>query len=191
MMEELSPIVEQVLMEDPECAKLVPKITRWGTKRYMHREPFVGICHDDLWLSNTMQLRRDEKIVKNKLLDFQFFTYRSVVGDLLFFLLTSVRENVLAENMERLLKYYHFHLLDTLKECNCPTNGFQYNAFIEELKIEADYEIGHALQFILFVIDVTKFCYTGDQDDEIASRLAETKERARNIVKECHKQGWL
>lgn len=193
LVEELHPVIEKVLMEDPECEKLVPKITPWGKKHFVHRQPFAGICHDDMWLSNTMQLCKDGKVVKNKLIDFQFFTYRSVVADLLFLLLTSVQETVLAENLERLLKYYHFHLLNTLKECNCSTDGFQYRKFMEELKIEAEIEIGHSLQFILFVVNVKKFAYEEENslDTEIASKLIKTKERAQFIVKECHKQGWL
>lgn len=190
----MNPVIVDILKEDQKCAELLPKITIWGTKHFTApREPFAGISHCDMWSSNTMQLYKDDKIVKNVFIDFQFFTYRSIVADILFFIWTSVQDSVIAEHLDRLLRYYHSHLLQTLKECNCPIDAFRYEKFLEEVNIEADYEIGHALQFIVFVINVKKGPPSHPLTKEnVAKRVTQrAKERTWFIIKECEKRGWL
>lgn len=192
----LSDISKEVLKEDPECAKLVPKIAFYGSKNAPHsREPFATVTHGDIWLSNSLQKYKDGRVVKNKLLDFQFYSYRSPAADVLFFLWTSVQDEVLVKHFERLLKFYHYHLLLTLKQCNCATDAFEYEAFLKELKTEAEYEFGHALQFIHHVIHldrdgvISEHPPTKESFYKLISKRA--KEKSWFLVKECHSQGWI
>lgn len=189
----MNPVSTNVLKQDPECAQLLPKIALWGTKHFTPpREPFASISHGDMWLGNTMQLYKDGKIIKNKFIDFQFLQYRSIAADVLFFIWSSVQDEVISEHFDRLLKYYHFHLLQTLKDCNCSIDAFGYNQFLEEVKTEVDYEIGHALQFVVFVIHTKAPAEKPLTTESFAKAVTQrAKERAWFIVKECHKQGWL
>lgn len=192
----LREVTMDILKQDPECAKLSSKISLWGTRHFTPpREPFATISHGNLWLNNTLQIYNDGKIIKNKFVDFQFYTYRSAAADVLFFLWTSVQDSVITEHFDRLLKYYHYHLLHNLRECNCSTETFGYEQFLNELKIEADYEFGHALQFATFVIYLEKGNegFGRPPTKETVSKIVtqRAKEKAWFMVKECHKQGWM
>lgn len=65
------------------------------------------------------------KPISNKFVDFQCYDYKSPAIDLLNFLLTSVNTDVLKEEFDGLLKFYHSEFVDNLKKMGCDIEPFK------------------------------------------------------------------
>lgn len=187
---------KDILFDNPECRDLIPKVSTWGQKPMpVPREPFATLAHSDLWVNNTLQKFENGKVVGNKLVDFQVFAYRSAVSDLFFFLWSSVQLKVLEDHLDYLLEFYHQNLIKTLSQFQCNTKLFNYDAFLEELRIESEYEFGHALQFATYVVQGKK---GGSEITEFASKeyflkylTPAAKDKLFFMVLECNRRGWL
>lgn len=198
---ELFPAIKEVIIdlvnENRECIPLLPKITVWGEKPISSpREPFATIGHCDLWTNNTMQQFKGDKIIKNKFVDFQAIAYRSPAADLFFFLWTSLPKKVLEESLSDLIKYYHECFINTLQKHRCDTTPFSFDKFMKEIEIEAEYEFGHAIQFLILTVHGKKG--SAPKDDGIFDKhyFAKNLNPAGKanmfyMIKECHKRGWL
>lgn len=68
----------------------------------------------------------EDKPLKIRIYDFQFYYYNSFVHDLMFFLCTSVCTNDLAQNFTLFLKHYQEQFLLTLKQVNCPLDEYSF-----------------------------------------------------------------
>lgn len=117
------------------------------------------------------------------------------MSDLFFFLWTSVKQSVLELHLDNLIKYYHEHLLETLRVYGCSTDAFSYDNLLEEIKIESPFEFGHSVEFAIFVVHGKK---GGSQVKEVPTpeKLVENcsdiaKEKLYYMVRECHKRGWM
>ncbi|XP_063900499.1 uncharacterized protein LOC135120083 [Zophobas morio] len=107
------------------------------------REPFASISHNDCWVNNAMVKFENGKAVESRLVDFQISAYASPAKDVLFFLFSSLRNDVLRKNCDGLIRYYHENLIGVLKELKCDTKPFCF----EEFKKELDFEAKHT-QFV-------------------------------------------
>lgn len=101
------------LMNLPECQNFKPQLQNLQNNKISHIERFVGgglepyntVVHSDFWSNNIMVTKPGENgPVKVKILDFQACQYSSFVRDVTFFLLTSVRDDVLREHLDNLLR---------------------------------------------------------------------------------------
>lgn len=184
-------VLRTLISTFPECSELAEKATNFLDKATPAtcREPFGVLAHFDLKMSNIMQRTEKDGTIKIVLVDFQIYGYRSPAADIFFFLWTNLSKKNLEENLDRLLKFYHQSLLNTLDFFNIDTSKFDYNHFEEELRQEAEYEFGHALMFNYFMK------HGGNIEDNYRSDVAlikpELKEFVYFMVKECNKRGWL
>lgn len=187
--------ISKILRQREFCVPLLPKIE--DSVRHMFdlpktfREPFATIVHRDMWVNNFMLKLEDGKVIRNKLLDFQAYTYSSPVKDLLFFLFTSVQFDVLRENLDNLLTFYHEQFTQTLSDLDCYTIDFSYDKFIEEIKHYGKQEIGHILSMLLFIVHGEKSENGDPWFTPIENISLEVKEQAWWILQEFENRMWM
>lgn len=187
-----------VLGDCEQCVPLLPKFKKWFKHAFLlvttFKEPFTTLIHRDMWVNNFMVKLDGEKVVKNKFVDFQEYSYDSPVKDLLFFLFTSVQYDILKEKLDELLKYYHQHFVKTLVDLGCDTTEFSYNKFMEEIKTFASFEIGHIIFMYLFIVSASKELSVVDSDPGLIPKeklSPEARERACWTLLEFEKRKWL
>ncbi|XP_018561653.1 uncharacterized protein LOC108903829 [Anoplophora glabripennis] len=109
-------------------------------------EPWGTMSHSDYWTSNTMLLRDENgKPLMNKMVDLQLMTYNSALRDLVFFLFTSVINDVLDMHYDEFLGLYHESLIDNLKDFDLDLTLFSWEAFQKELNEVGPSEVYHVL----------------------------------------------
>lgn len=109
------------------------------------KEKYATIVHCDFWLNNTMVKFDDEKPVSNKMLDFQVNTYGSPASDLVFFLFTSISQQVLEQKYDQLLNIYYEEFVNCLEEHLCDTSNYTFDSFLEEVNLYGKLEASHVL----------------------------------------------
>ncbi|XP_060526353.1 uncharacterized protein LOC132701989 [Cylas formicarius] len=121
-------------------------LVRPYVQRHSPNEPWGTVTHADFWVSNTMVLKdKSGRTVSNKIVDLQLMRYWSCCCDLVFFLFTSVVNDVLEERFEEFLKLYHETFLDTLRYFGVDMDLFGWDRFVAELDEVAPTEVYHVL----------------------------------------------
>ncbi|KAI4458977.1 hypothetical protein MML48_6g00020872 [Holotrichia oblita] len=114
---------------------------------------FATVVHSDYWLSNTMVLKDDtEKPIKNKIVDLQIMQYSSCVRDLIFFLFTSVINEDLDENYDKLVDLYCDTFVEYLSDFKLDTKEYSRESFRKEIEVigpKEFYHVGFMLKPIL------------------------------------------
>lgn len=157
------------------------------------REPFATIVHRDMWINNFMVKLDGSKVIENKFVDFQMYSYNSPVRDLLLFICTSVQLDILKQNLDELLVFYHEEFVKTLEELNCAIADFSYEKLLDEIKHYGGYEIGHILFMLMFVVCGPKSpVYTNNPGMAPEEAIpSETKEKAWWILEEFENRKWM
>ncbi|KAF7282399.1 hypothetical protein GWI33_002713 [Rhynchophorus ferrugineus] len=115
------------------------------------KEPWATMSHSDFWVNNIMIKPRPGQEPLVKLVDFQMSSYKSLGSDLVFFMLSSVRNDVQKEYFDDLLRYYHDQFTGYLKKFKLDLN-FSYAEYLEELEEAAkEHESKHALSFTTII----------------------------------------
>lgn len=192
-------MTKMILEENVKCAPLAHKLKYWCENEHARkiREPFATLTHCDMWVNNIMQKFEDGKIVGNKFVDFQVYTYRSPAADLFFLLWTSVNSELLLQKLDHFIQYYHSEFIKCLEELSCDASPFSYENLLEELRIESEFEFTHALNFKIFVVHGKKSSEfdgnleEGDREKFLSLVSQEAKEQAWEMVLECEKRGWF
>ena len=104
---------------------------------YEAREPFATFVHNDCWTNNAMIKYEGTKAVRSKIVDFQLCKYASPARDLVFFLFSSVKSQVLVEKYDELLKIYHGTFVKVLEDLKCDVSDFSYENLLKEIDYEA------------------------------------------------------
>ncbi|CAH1183303.1 unnamed protein product [Ceutorhynchus assimilis] len=140
--------------EVPELEPFLPKIQKLVDEdqefsyilRNHDEDLWASISHADFWVSNTM-IRKDKNGVttENKIVDLQLMRYWSCCVDLVFFLFTSVTNDVLDQHFDDFLKLYHQSFLDALADFKIDLEPFSWENFLEELDTVAPGEMFHVL----------------------------------------------
>lgn len=109
-------------------------------------EPWGTMSHSDYWTSNTMLLRDENgNPLKNKMVDLQLMTYNSAVRDLVFFLFTSVTNDVLDQHYDEFIRIYYESFVGNLKDFHLDLSPFAWEAFRKELNEIGPTEVYHVL----------------------------------------------
>lgn len=187
-----------ILSDHESCVPLLSKLEKSFPFAFLllktFREPFATMVHRDMWINNFMVKIDGDKVVKNKFVDFQAYSYDSPVRDLLFFLFTSVQTNVLKEHLDELLKYYHENFIQVLSELGCCTAGFSYDIFLEEIEFHGKFEISHIIYMVLFVVFGNKEIPATGGDPGLVPKdkiYPDAKERAWWLLQEFESRKWL
>lgn len=108
------------------------------------REPWATIIHMDFWTNNIMVTKGENP--KTMFLDLANIAFGTPVADLLFFLLTSVKLDVVREKFDDFVKYYYEEFVKNLKELNVSTEDYSFKGLVKEMEAEAKIgEFAHAL----------------------------------------------
>lgn len=93
---------------------------------HYHRESaFNSICHNDFWMNNMMiGYNAEGDLHCIKFVDYQLTIYGSGIQDLIFFLFTSVENDVLVKHCDRLIEHYMQAFMDCLTLHGCPLENF-------------------------------------------------------------------
>lgn len=109
-------------------------------------EPFSTTVHHDLWANNIMVLRDNNgKTLKIKLYDLQLLCYGSLAHDLIFFLYSSVQQDIVDKHYDDLVKLYYDSFIECLREFNLNTEQFSWDKFLAELDKIGPHQISHIL----------------------------------------------
>ncbi|XP_049838085.1 uncharacterized protein LOC126282472 [Schistocerca gregaria] len=112
-------------------------------------EPFASLSHNDLWVNNMVFRYEDsEKPTDVKFFDFQTLTYSSPVRDLVFFLYTSLRYDLVRNSVDELTDAYYESFVTWLKKLGCNTEDFTEEKFRKEIDRIAPTEIIHILMIL-------------------------------------------
>lgn len=197
----------EILESYDQCKLYVPKIRQfmedmkeqgisfWELKD--KREPFATLSHNDMWGNNTMQIIMKQKLLKNKFVDFQGYSYDSPARDLLFFLFSSVQLGVLKQHFDDLIEFYYENFLGVLVELGCDSSPFSHEKFQVELKATAPHELFHAIMMARviygkkgeFAMDLN----ANPQDHVLTKNDLNDMmiDRAVYILQCCGRRGWI
>ncbi|XP_043251019.1 uncharacterized protein LOC122396558 [Colletes gigas] len=95
-------------------------------------EPWATLVHNDFWVNN-MMFRHDEhgELIDMKIVDFQLCVYDYGINDLIFFLVSSVRNDILDNKLNDMIDYYYYSFIKMLKMLNVDTEKFTKQKFDE------------------------------------------------------------
>lgn len=166
-------------------------------------EPWSTVVHSDFWVNNIMVTTRrfDSQRAPVKILDFQVVHYSSYAKDVLFFLLTSLRDEVLRQSFDDLTKYYYHELISILSKLDIPELQLTYDEYEEELKRVAKVsEVMHSIFFCNIIFgpkDNVPDHLTGEVDmdfhmQNMTNNLGEkAKQRMSLVVEFAVQKGWI
>lgn len=202
-MEYKTPIWIKALQEFEECKIYTEKLekqnkTSFEKKDFFNHpytEPFASVIHNDLWVNNTMQKLENGKILENKLIDFQIIRYGNPLSDVLFFIYSSVQEQIVKEHFNDLIAVYQHHFFEVLESLKCDKNLLQIN-FSEQVEMAAKAELEHILYMTIPIFgkqNESSVDTSADIQDMVkeSSITQETKNRLVYVLTEFGKRGWF
>ncbi|KAF7282398.1 hypothetical protein GWI33_002712 [Rhynchophorus ferrugineus] len=147
-------LILKAMQDIPACAPYLDRLKVMTEKPSMGPgfgkvgvEPWATISHSDFWVNNMMVKPREGEEPLVKLVDFQVCGYKSFACDLVFFLLTSVSNDVIKESLDELLKFYYTALTENLRRFDVNLD-LTYDIFLKELEEAGqESETKHALFF--------------------------------------------
>ncbi|XP_066257409.1 uncharacterized protein [Euwallacea similis] len=164
-------------------------------------EPWSTISHNDFWTNNIMVKSQESGRILVKILDFQVCIYTSYARDVIFFLLTSLQDDVQRHHLDSLLRYYYEELTSTLSKIDVPELKLSYEDYLAEVKrVMIKYEAIHVL-FFCSMIYASKSNHadhlTGETNmyDHIIKVINNMSERAKEkialAVELSVERGWM
>ncbi|CAL7944486.1 unnamed protein product [Xylocopa violacea] len=192
------------IKEDPEmspyydrCNKILTGLTMDELWTDVLREPWTSIIHSDFWVNNVMFHRSEKgKVDSVKFIDFQMYMYASPMRDLLFFLYSSVNDDVTEEQIEDLMDLYYEILLNTLTKMGCNTEQFSKEDYKAKMAEDAVREFVHLCFMIKVLMLDTKEIndFNVDKMETVICDHAGNKkfvDRLRKLVLTFVKRNWI
>lgn len=121
---------------------IADKVSRWQTSKLISQ--FIDVAepmrcglqvlnHGDLWLNNMMfNFNQDNSLDDVSMIDFQGSFWGSPATDVLYFLISSVADDIKVEYFDEFVEFYHQQLTSGLKALNYN----QYLPTLAELHID-------------------------------------------------------
>ncbi|XP_030767124.1 uncharacterized protein LOC115890907 [Sitophilus oryzae] len=189
---ELSPYIDRL---SPLMGKMGPPgAGKPGT------EPWGTFAHNDFWVNNMMIKSEPGKEISVKLVDFQICGYRSFATDLVFFLLTSLKNDVFLNNFDELLRFYYGEFTKNLKRFELDLE-LSYDEYLKEVEEAArDSEIPHSIFFAIPILaDKNPAVDIAVEDVDMFSELTRMVENLNQrqkdkmvlLIKEASKRNWI
>ncbi|KAF2878837.1 hypothetical protein ILUMI_27326 [Ignelater luminosus] len=187
-----------------ECVPLLPKVKKsllesWENMKNPPepREPFATITHNDFWVNNAMIKLEGNKPIKCKIVDFQLIEYGSPADDLIFFLFSSVRKEVLDLHYDNLIKLYYEVFIKTLKDLKCDISPFTYASFEKEINTSAKmFQFLHIMIMLRPIFTPKKAATEVDNLSEQELLKDETisdeyRQKVPEMILHFAKRGWI
>lgn len=108
------------------CDVYADKVDQWNRKKFLTTfidvaEPmrcgFQVLNHGDMWLNNMMfKFDKENNPIEVSMIDFQLSFWGSPSADLLYFLISSVADDIKVEHFDDFVEFYHEQLTASLKK---------------------------------------------------------------------------
>lgn len=102
-------------------------IRRQKKLAYPKDQPFVTVIHNDFWVNNILIQYDGETPIFVKIIDFQLISCDSLAHDVLFFMLTSVKDDCFETMIDMWLNFYHEKFFQHLVALKCPTEAYSFD----------------------------------------------------------------
>lgn len=161
------------------------------------REPWTTLVHNDFWVNN-MLFKYDEsgKPINMKIVDFQLTVYDYGVNDLIFFLVSSSRKEVLDEHLDDMIDLYYDSFIECLESLSVNTNMFPKSEFLEQLNRCAPIKFKQCIMMVQVIQaargSVTETTDTADKDVFKGGINDENyKQKMLHVLSVFDRKGWL
>ncbi|CAO1298164.1 unnamed protein product [Diamesa serratosioi] len=171
-----------------DCDEYADKIAKWDVFKICSSfvdlavpmdNGFQVLNHGDMWVNNFM-IKSDSEgsPIDVKLIDYQMSYWASPVGDLIYFIISSIHDDIKVDHFDNLIEYYHTTLVESLKK-------LKYDRVIPTLEeLHADIlKKGHfACICLMFILFICKYDSGDEITMEIFMRNDEGKEELMNKI---------
>ena len=142
----------------PECEPYLQKIEnalfQFVKRTVPPNEPFAAFIHNDLWVNNIL-FQYEKEITDTptgiRFVDFQLTQFSSPAKDLIFFIYSSAKLDVIDSHYDDLVQLYHFEFTHYLKKLGCNTDPFTLEKLQEEIRLFGSSEFAHILNMYKFI----------------------------------------
>lgn len=116
------------------------------------RNGFQVLNHGDNWINN-MLFKSDKKgnPIDVKFIDFQNCHWGSPIGDLMYFLFTSVHDEIKTNHFDELIAFYHKELIKSLNELKYSENAPTLDVLKQDLMEKRGFSKKLAF-FLIFLV---------------------------------------
>lgn len=169
-----------------EYSVYADKIKRWSLKEFMAgflkvAEPMrCGLqilTHGDVWVNNFMiKYDSENNPIDVLLIDFQMSFWSSPAVELIYFFISSLRDDIKVERFDDLVEFYHSELFNSLKTLNYKKHIPTF-AELQDDMVDKGFSIATSLIFVLFV------CKLDSEEVVSMDKLFKGGEEADNILK--------
>lgn len=165
-------------------------------------EPWGTLVHNDFWVNNMMyQHDASGEILDMKMVDFQLCTYGYGMCDLIFFLMSSIRNEVLEDYLTDMVDLYYDSFVNCLQTLNVDKSKFPKEKFMELLNRCGPLKFIQSImmvQVIQATRDSNQKQKTMEEDanspEDIFINQSDNsicKQKMLHILKMFDKRGWL
>lgn len=177
----------------------IEKTIKYGfTCNEAPKEPWATLVHHDFWVNN-MMFKYDEsgKLINMKIVDFQLTIYNYGVNDLIFFLISSARKEVLDNHLDDMIDFYYDSFIESLKSLCIDTNAFPKSQFMEQLNQCAPIKFNQCIMMVQVIqaargsvsqteTETAENCvFAGGIDDN------NYKQKLLHVLSTFNRKGWL
>lgn len=163
----------------------------------MPEEPWTTLVHNDFWVNN-MLFKYDEsgKPINMKIVDFQLTIYDYGVNDLIFFLISSSRKEVLDNHLDDMIDLYYASFIECLKSLRVDTNMFPKSQFMKQLSQCAPLKFKQCIMMVQVIQaargSVTETTEKADKDVFKGGINDENyKQKLLHVLSIFDRKGWL
>lgn len=160
-------------------------------------EPWVTLVHNDFWVNN-MLFKYDEsgKPINMKIVDFQLTIYNYGVNDLIFFLISSSRKEVLDNHLDDMIDLYYDSFIECLKSLDVDTSRFPKSQFMEQINLCAPIKFTQCIMMVQVIQaargSVTETTATADENVFKGGLSDENyKQKMLHVLSVYDRKGWL
>ena len=160
-------------------------------------EPWATLVHNDFWVNN-MMFRHDQRgeLIDMKIVDFQLCVYDYGVNDLIFFLISSAKKDILDNKLNDMIDFYYSCFVRFLKTLKVETDSFAKQKFDEIVNRCATLKFNQCMmmaQVIQAPRGSTPEIKETKGDDIFLNRVGDDvyKQKLAHNVQIFDKMGWL
>ncbi|XP_050446796.1 uncharacterized protein LOC126849203 [Cataglyphis hispanica] len=161
------------------------------------KEPWTTLVHNDFWVNNMLfKYDKTDKLINMKIVDFQLTIYDYGVHDLIFFLISSSRKEVLDEHLDDMIDLYYNSFIKCLESLSVNTNIFPKSQFMEQLNQCAPIRFKQCIMMVQVIQaargSVTESTDTAEKDVFKGSINDENyKQKMLHILSVFDRKGWF
>lgn len=161
------------------------------------KEPWTTLVHNDFWVNNMLfKYDKTDKPINMKIVDFQLTIYDYGVHDLIFFLISSSRKEVLDEHLDDMIDLYYNSFIKCLESLSVNTNIFPKSQFMEQLNQCAPIKFKQCIMMVQVIQasrgSVTESTDTADKDVFKGGINDENyKQKMLHVLSVFDRKGWL